>query len=210
MPTFDFRGIRCAKYNNDNGTISYTEHTPVGDAMDCNLALKFAEGRLHAEGRLAEYLKLATGGTISIGVKYIPDKAQVLMYKARTVERQIEEKKVPSLAYSTKSTGSYVGVTFYAPDMIDGVEKFTCVFVPKALFGPPSYVFKTKGDSIQFNTPTTTGEFLASDDANQDLLEVAICDTEDEAIAWGKAALQETSSQQAAKVADEPAVQGGT
>ena len=43
---------------------------------------------------------------------------------------------------------------------------------------------QTAGENIQFNTPTTSGEFLASDAASQDMLEVAICDTEAAAIAW--------------------------
>ena len=69
MPTFDLRGIRIGKYKNTSGTVTYETPTEVGDAMNANIELKFAEGRLYAEGRLAEYIKLATGGTISIAVK---------------------------------------------------------------------------------------------------------------------------------------------
>ena len=71
MPSFDLRGIRAGKYKNTSGTVTYTEPTDVGDAMDVHLELKFAEGRLYAESKLAEYIKLATGGTISLAVKYI-------------------------------------------------------------------------------------------------------------------------------------------
>lgn len=58
MPTFDARYIQIAKYNFEKETkaVSYTEKTKVGDAMAVNLELKFAEGRLYAEGKLAEYL----------------------------------------------------------------------------------------------------------------------------------------------------------
>lgn len=46
MPEFDLRGIRCGKYVNTAGVITYTTPTKVGDAMTANLELRFAEGRL--------------------------------------------------------------------------------------------------------------------------------------------------------------------
>lgn len=191
MPAFDLKGIRCAKYAKKDDGVEYSEHTSVGDAMNCNLELRFAEGRLYAESSLSEYMKSATGGTVSIGVKYIPYDAQVLMYKAAKVARTLATKPINGIKFTKKSNGQYVGVAFYAPDMIDEVEKYTCVFIPKALFGPPSMVYQTKGESITFQAPTTTGEFLPNSNGDGDLLEVAVCETEDDAIAWTKQVLGE-------------------
>ena len=66
--------------------------------------------------------------------------------------------------------------------MIDGVEKFTAIFVHKTLFGPPSKTLQTMGEQINFQTPTTSGEALV-DDAGH-LMEWDSFDTEAEAIAW--------------------------
>ena len=74
-------------------------------------------------------------------------------------------------------------------DMVDGVEKYTCIFARKCLFGPPGYSLQTANESITFQTPTTSGEFLADDSANKDLLETAVVDTEEQAIAWVTAVL---------------------
>ena len=63
MPQFDLRGIKCAKYVNTGGAISYTDKQAVGDAMTANLEMRFAEGRLYAESALAEYLRKAVGLT---------------------------------------------------------------------------------------------------------------------------------------------------
>lgn len=80
MPSFDLRYIQVAKYNSDgNGNVSYGGKTKVGDAMTVLMELAFAEGRLYAEGTLAEMIREATGGTISVGVKRILDDAQKLM-----------------------------------------------------------------------------------------------------------------------------------
>ena len=199
MPQFDLRGMQVATYVNTSGTITYTGRQTIGDAMNCNLELRYAEGRLYAESTLAEYMKKATGGTISVGVKYIPDAAQKVMFGSTEKSRSISyvptssatttTATVKSLVLGAKSTGAYVGFACYAPDMVDGIEKYTCVKIAKCLFGPPSMSLQTAGDNVQFNTPTTSGEFLADDSSAQDMLEVAICDDENEAIEWVKAAL---------------------
>lgn len=184
MPAFDLRHINIAEYKNASGTITYGVPVKAGDAMSANLEMRYAEGRLYAESTLAEYMRKALGGTISLAVKYIPEEAQTLMYGTQSNTRTVGEKQIKSLKTTAKDVSKYVGVSFYAPDMIDGVQKYTCVFVSRALFGAPSMVYQTLGESITFNTPTTTGEFLANNAATQDLLEVAIADTEEDAIAW--------------------------
>ena len=78
---------------------------------------------------------------------------------------------------------------FSAPDMIDGVRKYTCVLVYRALFGPPAYNYVTKGENLQFQTPTTTGEFLPSHNSDLDMMEIAVADTEALARAWVDAVL---------------------
>lgn len=192
MPSFDLKGIKIAEYNAAESSVSYTNAQSIGDAMNVNLELRYAEGRLYAESAFAEYMKLAVGGTISIGLKYIPDEAQKVMFGSRETSYTVSgtsSANIKGLALGAKSVGKYVGVAFYAPDMRDKKKKFTCVKVNCALFSPPSLSYQTKGENIQFSTPTTTGEFLADDSDNQDMLEVAIVDTEELAKAWVEAVL---------------------
>ena len=80
MPQFGLRGIKVAKYVNTNGVISYTDRQEVGKAMQANFELRRAEARLYAEDGLAEYMTSAVGGTVSLGVAYIKDAAQKLMF----------------------------------------------------------------------------------------------------------------------------------
>ena len=199
MPQFGLKNIYAAKYVNTAGVITYTGVQHVGDAMTANLELRFAEGRLYAEDTLAEYMRKAVGGTISIGVKYIELAAQQLMFGVKTKNRNITYTPVGTTVTATATAqstvlgghdeGVYVGVAFYAPDMVDGEKKYTCVFIKKCLFGPPSMQLQTAGESIQFNTPTTSGEFLADDSADKNLYEIAIVDDENEAKAWVTAVL---------------------
>ena len=193
MPQFDLRGIKCAKYVNTAGTITYTSPQAVGDAMTANLEMRFAEGRLYAESTLAEYMRKAVGGTISLGVKYIKTAAQKLLFGSTDKTKSVTyipvgttttaTASVTGLGLGAKNLAQYVGIAFYAPDMIDGVLKYTVVFARKCLFGPPSMTLQTAGENIQFNTPTTSGEFLADDSDDQGMTEVYVCDDENEAVA---------------------------
>lgn len=184
MPQFDLRGMKIAQYASTNGTVTYSGVQTVGDAMACTLEMRFAEGRLYAESTLAEYMRKAIGGTISVGVKYIPNAAQQTMFGSAAKSRTVGSTTISGLVLSGKSTGKYVGFACYAPDMVDGVEKYTAIFAKKCLFGPPSFNLQTAGENITFNTPTTSGEFLADDTADKELVEVATLDTEADAIAW--------------------------
>ena len=194
MPQFGLKNIYAAKYINTAGVITYSDQTHVGDAMTANLELRFAEGRLYAEDALAEYMRKAVGGTISIGVKYIKTAAQQLLYGTKTKNRSVTYTPTGTTVTATATAqsmvlgghddGQYVGVAFYAPDMVDGVKKYTCVLIRKCLFGPPSMSLQTAGESIAFNTPTTSGEFLADDSTDKNFFEIAVVDDENEAKAW--------------------------
>lgn len=195
MPTFDLRYIQAAKYAYDTQkkTVSYSGKTKVGDAMSVDLQLKFAEGRLYAEGKLAEYIREAIGGTMSMGLKYILEEAQKMLFGATESSKTVNSKTVNGLKITAKDNAGYVGVSFYAPDKIDGVTKYTCVHVVKSLFGYPGMSYKTKGGSLEFKTPTTTGEFLPSDAEDEALLEVAVVDDIATATAWCDAVLAGTA-----------------
>lgn len=197
MPQFDLRGIHVAQYTNTAGEISYSKPMKLGDAMAVNLELRIAEGRLYAESSLAEYMRKVVGGTISIGVKYINAEAQKMMFgnasKTRSIKYQEGETEktmdVESLVTGGKSQSKYVGVSFYAPDQIDGATKYTAVFIRRALFGEPSMSLQTANENIVFSTPTTNGEFMADNSDALEMKEVAVLDTEAAAIAWCEAVL---------------------
>ena len=190
MPQFDLKGIKIAEYQlGANNAVTYANKQTIGDAMGVNMELRFAEARLYAEGRLAEYVREITGGTLSIAEKYIPAAAQKILFGARDKTRTVNAESVAGLVVGSDDSGKYVGVAGYAPDMVDTVKKYYCFHFRKAKFGRPSMAFQTKGESIQFATPTTTGELMADDTDTHDIIEDATVDTEAEAKAWVDAVL---------------------
>lgn len=198
MATFDLRGLRIAKYTPGNDSVTYSDWCEVGEEMTVNLELRSAEGRLYARSSLSEYLRKITGGSISIGTKDISDDAQKIMFGAAVNSIEVtpsggSKASVTEIEYGGDMDGSEVGLAFYAPDKINGVTKYTAVFVSRASFGPPSRTYQTQGDNITFQTPTTTGEFLKDHSAGRVLVKFATCDTEALAIAWCKLKLGESA-----------------
>ena len=200
MPQFDLLGMQIAEYTKTATGATRGEATSMGDAMNCRLELRIAEGRLYAEGGLAELLREANGGTISVGVKHIPKAAQQLLFgfseKTRALTYTgsggtVTTMQAVSLAASRGSTCKYVSFACFAPDMIDKQKKYTCFFVACALFSPPAYELETKGETIRFATPTTTGEFLPDDSDSGVIQEVYVADEEAEARAWCKLVVEE-------------------
>lgn len=195
MPQFDLKGIRIAEYKlGTNNAVTYENAQTIGDAMAVNMELRFAEARLYAEGRLAEYIREITGGTLSIAEKYIPTAAKKVLFGSREKTRSITPEggtatQITGLVTGSDDSPKYVGVAAYAPDMVDTEKKYYCFHFRKAKFGLPAMSFQTKGESIQFATPTTTGELLPDDSASHDMVEDATVDTEAEAVAWVNAVL---------------------
>ena len=210
MASFDLRYIQCAPYQVTEGEVSYGAKVKVGEAMSADINFAFAEGRLYAEGKLSEYIKELTGGTISIAVKDILEEAQKVMYGVAEKSRTISDSPINGIVYTAKDSASYVGISFYCKDKVDGATKFTCVLAVKALFGPPAMSKATKGQNITFSTPTTTGEFLPADDAEQAVIEVAIVDAEATAIAWCDAVLTTYTPEMASLMAEEPDTTNGS
>lgn len=194
MPTYGLRGATVYPYTNNNGTVTYGTGVGAGCAIQAQLELRFAEARLYACDNLAEYIREAIGGTITFGAKLFPQAAQVAMFGSKIKSRSISYTEPGSSTSTTQTVTSvvtgaddnpaYVGFAAYGPDQINGEKKWTAFFVRKVKFSAPSLTMQTKGETITFQTPQTTGEFLADDTTDRGLLEVATLDSEAAAQAW--------------------------
>lgn len=188
MPTYGLRGATVYPYNNNNGTVTYGNGIAAGCAISANIELNFAEARLYACDNLAEYAREVIGGTITFSAKAFPTAAQTAMFGTTTKSRSItvdsQTVQTTSVVTGADDAPTYVGFSAYGPDQIDGDKKWTAFFLKKVKFSAPSMNMETKSDSITFQTPSTTGEFLQDDTEARTLLEVATLDSEAAAQAW--------------------------
>lgn len=178
----------AAKRNPADGT--HSAGIVVAKMMKVDLSPTLAEAILYGDDGEAEAIKEFGGATLSVGVTYISDDAQKLLYGHTTAQETltVDSQQVPVDVIKSKSgdAGETVGFGFYAPCMRDHVKKFRAFWFPCVVFGEPGLSLTTKGNTITFNTPTTTGTVMVDDqdDSNwKDEITVADAKT---AIAWLK------------------------
>ena len=197
MARIGLRGATLAKYNvGANGAVTYDAPISGGCARVADLQLQFAEAELWGCDGLREYLREAVGGTITFEATFFSDAMKVLAFgnkeRTREITYQNDEgvditKTITSVADTSSDDAPYVGFAVYSPDMINHVKKWAAFFIPCCKFSSPNTTLATRDNSINFQTPTTTGRFLPDDTDEHVIRDVAILDTEAEAQAWCQA-----------------------
>ena len=139
-------------------TPTYSDAFVCGRAVSVNVTPNYNESKLYADNILAEYVKEFKDGTITLGVDTLPIEAQTVMFG-----HTLSEEKDETL-YKSGDSGSYVGIGFYVDEVKAGVKSYVASVIFKCLFAEGAKDYTTKGDSIEFKTPSLEGAVAALDD----------------------------------------------
>lgn len=152
MATIGLDKLYYAKITEVPGTGEETYDTPVqlAKAMSAELSVELAEATLYADDGAAEIVKEFQSGTLTLGVDDIG--ASVASDLTGAV---IDENGV--VISTSEDGGAPVAVGFRAKKS-NGKYKYYWLYRVK--FGIPSTNLTTKGDSIEFSTPTIDGTIL--------------------------------------------------
>lgn len=139
------------------GTALYEGATQLGKAVSCSTSITNNEAKLYGDDTLAESDTSFSGGTITLGVTDDDDTvfAELL---GHTVNESGEVIKAASDA------PIYVGVGRIVTKMVNGAYKYKVEFLYKVKFSEPSRDENTKGESIEFATPSIEGIISTLDD----------------------------------------------
>lgn len=168
-----FIGLRkpyVAKYN--RATKTYSDGFRYSHAVSMNVTPNYAEASLYGDDVQTEYEKEFVNAAVSLGTTHTPIQAADTMF-GHTVNGN-------KVTYKTTDEANYVGVGTIAPEKIDGVKKYVALIIKCAKFTDPTDDFATKGDQIQFKTPTINGSAIAADN-DGNWKETQVFDTEAEA-----------------------------
>lgn len=180
-----------AKYT--DGT--YSDAFACGKAIQIDVTPQYAEGTLFGDNLTAEHDKEFKYAEVSLNTTTLPIKAHEIMF-GHTVGESEEE-----VTFKAADEAGYVGFGFYITEKVDGKRKVVGTWLPKVKFAEGAESYKTKGDNIEYQTPTFTGQAEAMEDGTWK--EVKVFTTEAEAQAWideksGNAVLEQTTAQMAA------------
>ena len=171
MAGIGLKSFKYAKLNEDGET--YGTVSTLSGAIECKVTLNLAEATLYADDVLKEQVSLFQSGTLTAGIDDDDD----------TVFAEILGKSVDEETGVVSSNANdepiYVGFGHIVPKMVGGVKKYKVEFFPKVKFKPFIADSKTKGDSLEFTTPSVEATIFENNDGDWEKHKV--CDTETEA-----------------------------
>lgn len=148
MANFGLSRPTMAKLNTNNGT--YSNAFKCGKAINTSVTPNYNSASLYADNAQQEQVDEFNNAKVELGVDTMPIKAAELLFGHKITDSEEETD-------NTEDSGSYVGYGFITSEMQNGVKKYRACFLTKVKFTEGAESYQTKGNSIQFATPTLTG-----------------------------------------------------
>lgn len=167
----------------ESGTsITYASGALMAKAIMASIKINQSNVKLYADDVLAELDKSFIDGTLSFGADDLTDAMKVLLLgytEGAEVDAIIGSKEMSA---GTATVAPFVGFGFYAKRIKSGVASWRAIWLKKVHFSEPADELKTKGESVEFQTPTLEGTIMVACDGNWK--EEATFSSEANAIAW--------------------------
>lgn len=179
MASIGLRRFRYAPLNEDEET--YGKIGTLGGAIESKVSLNIAEAKLHSDDTLKEKVQEFVDGTLTMGIDDDDDSvfSPLLGEKTEKYKAPNSEKEVTVYVSNSDDTTVYFGFGQVVPKMINNKKVYKVEWFPKVQFKPYVTDKKTKGDSLEFATPSIEGTIFTN--KNNDWRKRATFETEEEA-----------------------------
>nr|DAY99161.1 MAG TPA: tail tube protein [Caudoviricetes sp.] len=148
MATIGLDKLFYSKITEDeNGEETYAAPVPLAKAMTAELSIELAEATLYADDGASEVVKEFQSGTLTLGIDDIGTAVAEDLTGAK-----IDSNKV--LISAGEDGGCSVAVGFRAKK---SNGKYRYFWLYRVKFGIPATNLTTKGESIEFSTPSIEG-----------------------------------------------------
>ena len=142
-----------------DGTATYEGATKLSKAVSTDFSPNTSDAKLYGDDALAESDNVSTGGTLTLGITEDDDTIFAPLLGHSIVDGET--------IYTGDDAAPYVGVGYILTKMVNGARKYKVDFFYKAKFKDMQVSQQTKGESIEFTTPTVEGNIsVLSDGAN--------------------------------------------
>lgn len=150
MAKIGLNNFKYSKLTEVDGVPSYEGAKTLGKAIDCKVAIEKYEAELYADDGLAESDYTFKKGTVTLGTDEDDDTVFAeLLGHSISEDGEMIRKDI--------DVAPYVGVGRILTKIVNGVYKYKVEFLPKVKFSEPEQEEATKGDSIEFKTPSIEG-----------------------------------------------------
>lgn len=132
-----------------DGTPSYSDGQKMGKAVSANVSITNNSAMLYGDDALAESDTSFANGTITLGVTDDDDTVFAPLLGHTITDGEVVK--------TSSDTAPYVGVGRILTKMVNGVRKYKVNFLYKVKFSEPSNEESTKGETVEFSTPSIEG-----------------------------------------------------
>lgn len=137
-----------------NGTPTYDGAKSFGKAVSCSVSITNNSANLYADDALAESDTSFQSGTVTLGVD---DDREATF--AEILGHEITEQG--EVTYNTTDVAPLVGLGRIVVKMVNNVTLYKAMILYKVKFAEPSEEESTKGESLEFSTPSIEGTVAA-------------------------------------------------
>ncbi len=163
-----------ANLDESGNTPKYTGGFTCGKAIGLDISPQYAEGSLYADNGKSEYDKEFKYADVNMNTDTMPIQAHTVMFGHAVNDTVVKNK--------TTDSPNYVGLGVYVTEKVNNVRKYVAMWLYKVKFAEGQESFKTKGDNIEYQTPTIAGQAIGI--AGDLWKETRTFDTEKEAQDW--------------------------
>ena len=140
----------AAKYSATGATVSYSEGRVLGEAISISTTVNSTDVKLYADDDIAEQVQEFSNGTCTINIDDADDEVSAwLLGHVKSEDGELTNKYT--------DIAPYVGMGFYGRRRKNNVESYRAIWYAKVMFKEPGDSLTTKGESIEFQTPTFEG-----------------------------------------------------
>ena len=141
-----------------DGTATYDGAKNLGKAVSCSVSITNNEAKLYGDDALAESDTSFASGTITLGVTDDDDTIFAPLLGHTITNGEVVK--------TSSDVAPYVGIGRIVTKMVNGAYKYKVEFLYKVKFGEPSRDETTRGESIEFSTPSIEGVVATLGDLN--------------------------------------------
>lgn len=144
----------------DVTTKKYSDGFQLGHAVGTNITPQYNEANLYGDNQLQETAKEYKYADVTVETTHMPIQA------AQTIFGHKVDRDTNMITYNTGDNANYVGYGFYVNEKVDGVTKYVVAILPKTLFAEAEESYTTKGENLEFKTPSIAGKCMALENGN--------------------------------------------
>ncbi len=186
--------VKGGIYNNNQGTVTYSNQAVIAKLVRMNLTMEDNEDNdFRADNEVDETDSNFSGGTYEINTNDLTDEMSALILGLQTSTLSsitgITDSGIKEVIFDDRQNAPYMGIGNVVKHKRNGVYYYRAIVLTKIQFKIPEESWETQGKTISWQTPTIRATVMRDDTTYHTWKYTATFTTEAQAIAYINARL---------------------